>query len=101
MIQQCLIIDSEFVSKLEITLHIFSQSRKITLKSGITLNTLFIRMNYLRRLCILDKFNRKYKVVAKIKHIDPMLGQCCYACVRLQDAGYYLVKIIEKELLTT
>lgn len=58
------------------------------------------RMMLLRRLCILDKFNRKYKVVAKIKHIDPMLGQCCYACVRIQDAGYYLVKIIEKELLT-
>jgi hypothetical protein len=58
------------------------------------------RFVLLRRLCILEKFNRKYKVVSKLKYVDPMLGQCCYTCVRIQDAGYYIVKIIEKDMLS-
>ena len=41
------------------------------------------RFIMLRRLCILEKFNRKYKVVSKLKYVDPMLGQCCYTCVRI------------------
>jgi hypothetical protein len=28
----------------------------------------------LRRFCILEKFNRKYKVIAQLKYNDPIFG---------------------------
>ncbi|CAD8122707.1 unnamed protein product [Paramecium sonneborni] len=55
---------------------------------------------FLRRFCIMDKFARKYKVLGKIKYNDPVFGQCLFSCVRVQDAEYHIVKVIEKEVIT-
>ncbi|KAM3138909.1 hypothetical protein pb186bvf_008922 [Paramecium bursaria] len=53
----------------------------------------------LKRFCILDKFNRKYKVLQKLRVNDPLFGQCSYSCIRKQDAGYFIVRIIDKDSL--
>ncbi|CAK65125.1 unnamed protein product (macronuclear) [Paramecium tetraurelia] len=55
---------------------------------------------FLRRFCIMDKFARKYKVLGKIKQCDPVFGQCLFSCVRVQDAEYHVVKVIDKNVIT-
>ncbi|CAD8092817.1 unnamed protein product [Paramecium sonneborni] len=52
----------------------------------------------LKRFCILEKFTRKYRVIAQLRYNDPIFQQVCFNCVRLSDAQYYLVKIISKEM---
>ena len=55
----------------------------------------------IRKFCILEKYNRKYKAISKLKTLDIQLGTNAsfYLSVKFSDGLTYLTKIIEKKTL--